>query len=236
MNPDEFKKALEGLENGNDLLSYHNSMVEAERTKGKEITHKNNQENQKLRKYKTYLEKMGYEDDMPLEKLKEAISSNIEANDKIQELTSQVEGLTSQLQESQDRLNAEMEQRQRIEKDSINSTIRSLLYPKLDKFNGADLLIDSLFANDNLGLDEKRNLVFKVDGKSKDVDEGLKWLSDKHADLLKNMQKGGSGSNPGGTAGKPKYTMEQIKAMTPEQAAADMAEVNASLAAISNSS
>jgi hypothetical protein len=229
---EEFRQALEGLDNSEELLEYHNSAVLSEKNRGVEQNRKNNKQNQNLQQYKRFVEELGWDGQTSLEEFKESLTENdSKSSGEIQDLNKNLLKLQKEFEKSQVQLQQEREQRANLEKVNKIKTIESTLSPKLsDKFYGSNFMIKALLADGAVDLDENGNVVFKKDDDLLNIDEGIKWLSDTHSDARKNLQRGGIGSNPTGISAKTKYTLDQIKAMTPQQIADDVSEVNKSMA------
>ena len=236
---EEFKAAIASLENGQDLLEYHHSAVEHEKQYGKTEYSRKDKEAQSLRKYKKLFKELGWDGESDPEefatKTQEVLTGRQEqGNTDLANLNKQLTKLQKDFEKTQTELETERTQRAELQKVNRLKTIESTLTPKLsEEFYDANYLIKALIADQAVDLNEEGQVVFKKGEDVLDMDSGLKWLSETHADARKNKQNPGSSSQPSQQAARPKYTLQQIDAMTPEQAANDIENVNASLEALS---
>lgn len=236
----EFKRILEGLENGAELLEYHTSAVAQEKEYGKSKYAEKDKEALNLRKFKTLIKGLGWDGESDPEEFVNSLNETLtnrqsEGNTQLTELTSQFKKLQKDFEKTQGELTAEREQRAELQRQNKLKTIENTLAPKLsEQFYGHNFMIKALIADGQVDLNEAGQVIFKNGESVMELDQGLKWLEETHADSRKNTQKPGVGSTPANQAGpKAKYTMAQIDSMTPEQLAADMVNVNASLKAAS---
>lgn len=235
VNQEEFKKALEALPNGSELLEFHVSAVTAEKSRGIEESRKTNKEAQALRKYKQIVEKLGYDGEQDLEEFAQSLSETIEGktskgNSELSDLQKKIAKIQRDFEASQNELKTEREQRTALQQLNKVKTIESKLGPKLsEEFYGSQYLIKALLADGLVDLDDSGEIIFKQGDQTIGFEEGFKKLSETHAESRKNKQAAGAGSQASTQASRPKYSRDQLKAMTPEQIAADLANVNASL-------
>lgn len=234
---DDFKKALEALENGTELYDYHLSSINAERQTGID---KHRKANKDAVRWKSLIQKLGLTDDQDAEEFIEGIVSKLEADTnttgEIGDLKKQLIKLQKNFEQSQADLNAERESNKSLAEKSKRRTIETILSkPVNDKFYSGNFIIKSLIADGLVDLNEDEQVVFNRNGTTIGMDEGLKWLTEINSDAVKNTQRPGAGSPPsngnggGGGNGQAKYTMDQIKSMTPDQIRADIAAVNDSM-------
>lgn len=240
INSAEFKKALEALENGAELLEFHTAAVQQEKEFGKAKYAEKDKEAVNLRKFKALIKNLGWDGESDPEEFVTGLNETLtnrqsEGNTQLTELTQQFKKLQKDFEKTQGELATEREQRAELQKQNKLKTIENTLAPKLsEQFYGHNFMIKALIADGQVDLDEKGQVIFKNGESVMEFDKGLKWLEETHADARKNTQKPGGGSVPNNQGGpKAKYTMAQIDSMTPEQLAADMVNVNASLKAAS---
>lgn len=235
---DEFRTAVAGLENADDLMEFFVSQVEVEKSRGISEKQKVNREASNLRRFKLAMEKLGYTDETDLEAFTLAMTEAKEAGQAVKDSglkSNEVSDLTKQLQKLQkdfattktqldDERKAAVELKTRADKNQIKAKLIEALK---EKVYGHDLLADSLINNGQVAL-EAEEVVF-IDGENRvGFDEGLKGLLDKRTDILKNTQKGGAGSTPK-TLDKKTFTREQIEGMSKEDVKANLADVKAAL-------
>lgn len=236
----EFKKAIEALENGAELLEFHTAAVAQEKEFGKTKYAEKDKEAVGLRKYKALIKNLGWDGESDPEEFVTTVQANLEnrqteGNAQMVEVTKQLKKLQKDFETSQTELQAEREQKTALQQQNKLKTIENTLAPKLsESFYGHNFMIKALIADGQVDLDEKGQVIFKNGESVMEFDKGLKWLEETHSDARKNTQKPGGGSVPANQGGaKPKYTMAQIDSMTPAQLAADIVNVNASLKAVS---
>lgn len=233
----EFKKALESLENGAELLEFHAAAVAQEKEYGKSKYSEKDKEAANLRKYKSYIKDLGWDGESDPEDFVVSIKTSLEGrqeegNVQLSEVTKQLAKLQKDFEKAQGELQIEREQRASLQQQNKIKTIESTLAPKLsEQFYGHNFMIKALMADGQVDLNEEGQVIFKNGDSVMDLEKGIKWLGETHADARKNTQKAGGGSTPANQGNKPKYTQAQIDAMTPQQMAADIANVNASLKA-----
>lgn len=234
---EEFKKALESLENGAALLEYHTEAVNKEKQYGVTKYSEKDKEAAKLRKFKSVVKELGWDGETDPEDFVAVVQEKLEgrqneSSGQLSELTSQLKKLQKDFEKAQTELQTEREQRTALQQSNKLKTIESTLTPKLsEQFYGHNFMIKALLADGAVDLSEDGQVIFKNGDKQMDLDAGLKWLGETHADARKNNQKAGSGSQPSTQGSRPKYTLDQINSMTAEQAAADIVNYNASLKA-----
>jgi len=233
-----FKKALESLDNGAELIEFFENSVKAETAKGTSLSHRANAENAK---YKKTLAKMGWESGRDLDEFADEIIGTIDSskesanttNTELSGLQSKLNKLQTAFERAQTELKAEKEAGEALKKQNKIKTIESKLVPKLsESLNGAGILVKSLLADNMVDIDDTGEITITDGVNTFGFDDGLNHIINKNADLRKNKQTPGAGVTPGGTkataAYQPKYTMEQIKNMSQEEAAANVADINAS--------
>jgi len=239
MSPEEFKKALEALENGSELIEYHTTAVLSEKNRGIEESRKGNKENQNLRKFKTALESLGYDGESDLQEFVDTLTATVEGkttqgNTELSELQKKISKLTRDFESSQGELKTEREQRASLQQQNKIKTIEAKLSPKLnEEFYGGQFMIKALLADGIVDLDDSGEVLFKQGDKTMKLDDGIRWLSETHADARRNKQAPGANSTANTQTNRPKYSTEQLKNMSPAEIAADIANVNASVKAYS---
>jgi hypothetical protein len=236
---EQFRDALSKLDNGEELLEFHTLQVLAEKNKGIEISRSKNHEAQNLRAYKKALEKLGFD---PVEGVLDEFTDGIIAkmeNDGVQEtgklsdLQKTIAKLQKDFEKTQKELGTEREQKTALQQQNKIKTIESKLLPKLqDEFYGANFIVKALLADGSVDLDEAGEVVFKKGDQVLSLADGLKGISESNADARKNKQNGGAGSSASVQPNRPKFTLEQIKSMNPEQMKANITEVNESMRAL----
>lgn len=234
---EEFEAALKALENGADLLEYHATTVNAEKSTGINEVRKRDKENQGLRKFKIIYKDLGWDGETDPEeyglKLKDTLEGRQgDANTEVSTLKKDLLKLQKDFGKTQLELQTEREQRETLQKQNRLKTIENVLTPKLsEEFYGAGFMVKALIADNLVDIDETGKVVFKQGDDIIDLDSGIKKLGETHAEARKNKQTGGSGTKPNMQPNGPKYTAEQINSMTVEQAAADIDNYNASVKA-----
>lgn len=234
---EQFRAVLEKLPEGADLLEAHVAAVNAEKQKGIEISKTKNHENQRLKTFQKGFEKLGFakEDLEELDGFVDGILAKME-NDAIQgngqltELQKTLAKLQKDFDKTQKELSAEREQRSGLEKLNKTKTIESKLLPKLQEdFYGANFIVKALLADGTVDLDDNGEVVFKKGDQVLTLTDGIKSIAESNADARRNKQTGGAGSSASAQSTSPRYTINQIKAMTPDQVKANLADVNASM-------
>lgn len=238
MTSEEFERALKSLENGESLLEYHNDTVSKEKQYGMKKYDSKDAEAKSLRKFKSVIKNLGWDGESDPEEFVALVNEKLvgrqdDDNSQLGELNKQLKKLQKDFETTNKELQTEREQKTQLQQQNKIKTIESTLSPKLsEQFYGSNFLIKALLADGQVDLSDDGQVVFKRGEDVLDLDAGLKWLGETHADARKNTQKAGSGSQPRSQGSGPKYTMDQINNMTKEQAAADIANVNASLKAL----
>jgi hypothetical protein len=234
---EEFKKALEALENGGELLEYHAGALDKEKQFGIQKYSEKDKEAAKLRKFKSSLKELGWDGESDPDEFVNSVKDKMEgrqneSNSALSDLTKQLKNLQKEFDKTQTELQTEREQKTSLQKQNKIKTIESVLTPKLsESFYGSQFIIKALIADGQVDLSEEGQVIFKNGDKTLDLDAGIKMLGETHADARKNTQKPGAGSQPANMGSKAKYTPEQLNSMTAEQAAADIVNYNASLKA-----
>jgi hypothetical protein len=151
----------------------------------------------------------------------------------LSELQSTVKKLQKSFESAQNELKTEKERSESLSKQNKVKTIEGKLTPRLNEdLYGANYLVKSLIAEGSLDLDEDGNITLKNGETVLSYDDAIKHLVNSNTDARRNKQVSGAGSSGGnGKAqiGKPKYTKEQIKMMSGEEAAADIQNYNESM-------
>ena len=239
---EQFKEALSKLENGEDLLEFHASSVSAEKNLGISKHKEANKEAQGLRKFKLAFEKLGYDPESKIDidefadgLLGKVTETTNKATGEIGELQKKLNKLTKDFTTTQDELKAEREQRSTLEKVNRAKTIESKLLPKLkEDFYGAEYMIKALLVDGAVDLDDAGEVVFKKGDSVVSLTDGLKQIAESNADARRNKQTGGAGSSTSVQPNRPKFTIDQIKAMDPKTMQANIANVNESMRQISD--
>jgi len=190
---EEVKAALKDESLMEDIVN----LIEAERNKGVELHRKQNSENQNLRKFKSALEALGYEDgdiDEFTSKMVQLKTKATSSGDSLtlKSLNDQIKSLTKTIEE-------ERGLRKNIEKSSQEKTIAAKLTHALsDKVYGADLLIKSLILDGKVGLDGDE-VIFKDNETILPFTDGINKLLETRKDIVKTNQRSGSNTFSNGS-------------------------------------
>ena len=231
---DSFKASLSKLENGSELLEFFDSSVSDEKTKAIDITRKANKESQNIKKA---FNRLGYDGVANVDEFVDVLLETIDGKattqtTELSDLQNTVKKLQRSFEQVQGELKTEREKSESLHKQNKIKTIEGKLTPKLnEELYGANYLVKSLIAEGALDLDEEGNITLKNGESVLSYDDAIKHLVNSNTDSRKNKQVPGASSSSGvqgKTQYKPKYTMDQIKAMNQEEAAKDIKEVNAS--------
>ena len=240
MTAQQFSDALSKLENGNELLEFHAEQVLSEKNKGIEISRSKNHENQKLKNFQKAFEKLGFNpEEAELDAFTEGIVAKMEndatqSNTQLGDLQKTIKKLQTDFEKSQKELSVEREQKVNLEKLNKHKTIESKLLPKLQEdFYGANWIVKGLLADGSVDLDDTGEVVFRKGDQILPMVDGLKSIAEQNADSRRNKQAGGAGSSASTQPSKVKYSLEQIKAMSPEQMKANLTDVNESMRQLS---
>jgi hypothetical protein len=232
----EFKAAIEKLPNGVDLLEYHVGAVEYEKSLGVQTSREKNHENQRLRAFKKAFDKLGFqgteaEIENYVEELMAKVEENgVKGNTQLSELQKTIAKLQKDFEKTSTELQTEREQKTVLEKQARAKNIESKLLPKLqEEFYGANFIVKALMADGLVDLDESGEVTFKRGDEVIPFSEGIKFIGEQNADSRKNKQNGGAGSTATTQTAKPKFTLEQIKAMDQSQIQSNLADVNESM-------
>lgn len=235
---EEFKAALEHAENGSALMAFFTEAVNAEKTRGISEKSSANKEAQGLRKYKQAFEKLGYDGETDLEEFVETTIKAIEGqgfkgSTELTDLQKQLKTLQKSYEKTAQELTTEKEQREVLQKQNKIKTIESKLNPKLsEEFYGSNFILKALLSDGAVDLDDSGEVIFKRGDQQLSLQDGFKWLTETNADARRNKQQSGAGSQAAhGGNQTVKYTPDQLKAMTPQQIANDIVNVNASVKA-----
>lgn len=236
---EDFKAALSKLDNGDELLEFHTASVNAEKDRGIQSRREANREAQHLRRFKIAMEKLGFDpkdESADIEAFVDNIAVKMEADTtkatgELAELQATLKKLQREFEKGQKELTTEREQRSQLQQQNRIKTIESKLAPKLqEEFYGAPFIVKSLIADGMVDLDEAGDVLFKKGDEQLSMADGLKWLQETNADARRNKQNGGAGSAGGSVQpNRPKFSLEQIKSMTPQQMQANIADVNESM-------
>ncbi len=229
----ELEVALSQHPQSAEILEYVASAVEAEKQTGITLKRKANAEAHGLRKWKQAVESVGFEADDPEglqawieEKIKKAPPPDPNApNPEVEKLRKEFAKATKALED--EKANAA-----KIKLTADRRAIKAKLVEALrEKVYGHDILAENLINSNAVKLAEDESVVFVNGDDEMEFTAGVKKLLESRPDLLKNNQVPGAQSKtkPNGGAAQ-RYTIEQIKTMTPEQIAADMDNVKASMA------
>lgn len=188
MTLEEIKNELEkaNLENVyEDIVG----LVEEEKQRGIAETSRRNRENQGLRKYKTALSALGYNENDDLDAF---ISSTIEKatsaggeskyEQTIARLTNTVKEMQTQLQSEKTR--------------SKQSKLNEVLTRELgNRVYGSKFVINNLISDKKVDLDDEGNVVFKDGDSVRPLNDGLKIFLDNNKDIVKAGQHQGPGGH-----------------------------------------
>jgi len=234
----QFKAAIEALSNGSDLLNFHVSAVEAEKSRGIEESRKANAEAQALRRYKIALEKLpGFDKDADLDKFVDSIKTVTtkagEADNtklSLDQVVAELNKLRTDYTKTTAELAAEKARADEIKADSIKKTLRSKLVPALaEKIYGHDFVADHLITTGAVVLGDDESVQFVDGDKRIDMAAGLQRLLTGRPDIVKNSSRPGAGTAPPSGQGAKKFTPEQIQGMSKAEITANLADVKASL-------
>lgn len=229
-----FLGTIEALENGAELREFFENAVKAETSKGVSLSHKANQSNAKFKKA---FQRLGWDGVAELDEFVDTLDSTIEgsnmqATTELSDLQLQLKKLKRDFELAQSELKTEKEQREVLQKQNKIKTIESKLIPKLSNdLNGASVLVKALLSDGSVDVDDLGEIVIKNGDNIFKFDEGVKHIINSNPDLRKNKQNGGVGStlpssNTSVNNGKPRYTMEQIKAISdPREAAENIKDI-----------
>jgi len=231
-----FAKTLEDMENGQDLLEYHNQAVLAEKTRGIEEFRRANKDVTKFKRFKNLVHDLGWDGESDVDEWATKVKSALEAKaspaeqGEMGELKKTLAKLQKDFQTTQTDLAAEREQRAELQKINRVKTIEAQLGPKLsEEFYASPLMLKALIADNMVDVDESGEVVFKKGDSTLNLNDGLKYLSETYSDAKKNKQVAGSGSRPSSQSARPKYSLDQIRSMSPTQIAQDIDNINASM-------
>lgn len=237
MDRDVFVNALSGLPNSEELVKFFEDSINAERTKGISSSHKANSDNARLKKA---LSKLGWDGTVDFDSFVDSVSdtlngTKVSGNAELSELQSQVRKLQKAFDTAQTELKGEREQREQLQKINKVKTIESKVLPRLSNdINGANWIVKSLLSEGALDLDDNGEIVVRNGEDTLGFEDGIKHIISTNPDLRKSKQVSGVGSSSasqstGGSMVKPKYTLEQLKSMTQEEAVQDLAGYNESM-------
>ncbi|RPH42667.1 MAG: hypothetical protein EHM87_16140 [Burkholderiales bacterium] len=233
---EEFRSIVEKLPNGAELIEYHLGAVEREKNIGARIQREKNHENQRLRAFKKAIERTGFqgtdaEIDAYVDELMAKVDENSsKGNTQITELQKTIAKLQRDFEATRVELGTEREQKSALEKQARIKTIESKLLPKLqDEFYGANFIVKALLADGIVDLDDSGEVTFKQGENVLSFNDGIKLIGEQNSDARKNKQNGGAGSTATTQTAKPKFTLEQIKAMDQSQIQSNLADVNESM-------
>lgn len=241
MDREVFLSALSTLPNGSEMVQFFEDSIKAETSKGVSSSHRANSENVK---YKKAFQKLGWDGTADLDEFTGVVLDTIEGNKtsgnaELSDLNAQVRKLQKAFDISQNELKAEREQRETLQRQNKIKTIEGKVLPRLSNdINGAQWIVKSLLSEGSLDMDENGDIIIKNGDSVLGFEDGLTHIINSNPDLKKSKQVPGVGtsSSTGNkvTTGKPKYTLEQLKTMSPEQAAADLTGYNESMKHYSN--
>ena len=237
---EQFRAAIEKLENGAELLEFHTAQVMAEKNRGIDTAKVKNHENQRLKAFQKAFEKLGFDkDDTEIDGFVESLVAKMDetankGNTQFTELQKTLTKLQKDFDKTQKELGTEREQKTQLEKQNRQRTIESKLLPKLQEdFYGANFIVKALLSDGAVDLDESGEVVFKKGDQVLSMADGLKTIAEQNTDARKNKQTGGAGSSASTQKNSPKYSLEQIKAMSPEQMKVNISDVNDSMRQLS---
>jgi hypothetical protein len=224
----EFKKALESLENGNELMEFHTAAVDKEKQTGIDKYRQKDSEVKKLKVFKSAIKKLGWDEESDVEDFSNTLQDTIEGkqnqeNTELGKVQSQLKKLMRDFEKTQKELSVERENASKLQQQNKLKSIENTLTPKLSEtFYNAGFMIKGLIADGKADLDESGNVVLKNGDEVMDLDSGINWLKDTHADAVKNTQRSGSSSTSSSTGSGAKYSKQQLQAMSAEDAAKDL--------------
>lgn len=237
LSKEEFEEIINKHEKGSELLEFVTAALNAEKEHGVSETNRANRQSATFRGerdiFKGHLKKLGWDETQDVNEFIESLSSTktegTQSKTELDEVKKTLTKLQKEFEKGQLELKVERERAGELARQNKLKTIESKLQPKISEdFHGPEFVIKTLIADGKVDVDESGNIIFKNGDDSISFDEGYKQFKVDHKDSLKNKQAGGSGSFPGGSGAKVKYSREQLDAMTPEQAAKDITNYNES--------
>jgi len=236
MDSAKFKAQLEALENGKELYEFYINAVETEKQRGISEVRERNKEAEGLRKFKIAFEKLGFNKDDSLddyienlkksaEKAKDADSAKLT----LESVNSELSNLRKKFELTANELASEKKAKEAIALENKRKSLKLKLTDALkDKVYGHDFVADSLINDGKVDID-KDEVYFKEGENKVAFNDGILKLLEERQDIIKNVQRGGAGSNPTTKDTGKKYTFEQIEKMSKDDIKANMADIKASL-------
>jgi len=223
-NVDELKEALKDHPSINDIMAYLENAIDAEKQTGISSKRRANQEAQSLRRWKQVLEEAGYDGDA--DGVAEWLQAKAAASTKPGEPNPEIDKLRKEFAKAQKALEDEKQNASKIKTTADRRSIKAKLIEAFrDKVYGHDLLADSLINDGKVKLTEDEQVVF-VNGEDEvEFGAGVKKLLESRPDLVKNTQAPGARSGTRPTSAQPRYSLDQLKNMSANDIAADMANV-----------
>jgi len=226
----EFKRALEALENGSDLISFFENAVSAEKNRG---INEYRSVNQRLKKYKEALDRLGYDGVADLDEFTNTLLDTVDGkavqgSGELSELQLNLKKLQRSFEQAQSELKGEREQRETLQKQNKIKTIEGRVTPKLSEdLYGAQYLVKALIADGALDLDESGEIIFKNGEQVLSYDDGIKHIVNTNTDSRRNKQVPGASTTTKSTSNGTTITsMDQFKNMTAEEYASRTDELN----------
>lgn len=223
---EELKKEFETLKK-TDLYEDVIGLISEEQEKGKELHRKNNKENEKLRKHKIALEALGYDGTTELDEFvaeiirKKDTSTDDSSRMTVKALNEKIDALIKE--------NALTKQKaQEYQTKAKQKTISSELLKELsDKVYGPNILIKNLINDGQVDLDESDRVVFKIDGETLPLKDGIQKVLEANKEIVKNTQNGGAGTKGG--SGMPSNIAEIMKSGSKEEIKQNLSEIKKTL-------
>ena len=233
-----FKAKIEAVEDGAEAYAFHVQSIETEKQKGIEESRKNNTENQKLRKYKMALEKLGFEGDEAaldtyvdqMSELKNKATAAEQTKLSLDEVNTKLHELQTNFTKSQTDLAAERQRATELKIGSDKKAIKAKLVENLTgKVYGHDFVADGLINSNQVVLGDNDQIFWKDGENQIPLEDGLKKFIETRADIVINATRPGANSTPTSVNPGAKFSPEQLESMSQADIKANLADVKASL-------
>jgi len=196
MTLEEILKAVEQLDNAEELREAIIETIETERDRGITATRKKDKDVLKL---KATLKDLGYD-----KKEFDGLDSFVESTRKIKEDSTKskltINSLSERVEDLINSLKTEREAKTQIEKQAKSKTLEAELTSAIgDKFYGSKYLIKDIIYSGSVDIDNDGSVFFKQGDNVLSFSKGIETIMDKNKDMLKLSQSGGSGDKGGTT-------------------------------------
>lgn len=223
----KLKKALEGRDDGDELVEHVLNAVEEEKNNGIEARRKANNEAKNLRVFKKAFEGLGFkQDEHDLEEFVQSLgkSSNQQDSSEITKLRKSLEKLQEQFVEKE-REASDLKDKSR--KAKIQNELMKAIG---DKIYGPNFVINDLINSGKVAIDDdNEDTILFLEGDSRiPFEKGVKTFLEKNQDLVKNIQRPGANSTSG-SVNRSKYSLSDIDNLSVDDIIANKQDVLASL-------